>query len=155
MKLIQQTCEIWNQSVGEKGIYQAIERAARLCYRSGDKTTEDSYKRFMTMLEDKKHRSPYEHGSVYLKVPMHIVTNALAESAWDILRHNPYTRIDIDYDNYYYSTNMRVIIENHLEEVLQYLCEPTEYHTKRISVHITTSLSISRELNRHKYICVA
>lgn len=150
MKLINQSVEIWQQPKGEIGIYKQIERAARLCYRSGDKTTEDSYKRFMTMLEDKKHRSPYEHGSVYLKVPMHIVTNTLAESAWDILRHNPYTRTDIDYSNYYYSTNMRVIIENHLEEVLLYLCEPTKYHHKRISVHITTSLGISRELNRHR-----
>lgn len=150
MKLIQQSAEIWQQSEGEVGIYKQIERAARLCYKSEDKTTEDSYKRFMAMLEDKKHRSPYEHGSVYLKVPMHIVTNALAESAWDIFSHNPYTRIDIDCDNYYYSTNMRVIVENHLEEVLQYLCEPTDYHTKRISVHITTSIGISRELNRHR-----
>lgn len=150
MKLIQQSAEIWQQPKGEVGIYKQIERAARLCYKSEDKTTEDSYKRFIEMISSKHHYSPYEHGSVYLKVPMHIVTNALAESAWDVFSHNPYTRIDVDCDNYYYSTNMRVIIENHLEEVLQYLCEPTEYHTKRISVHITTSIGISRELNRHR-----
>ena len=150
MKLVQQSAEIWQQPEGEVGIYKQIERAARICYKSEDKITDDSYKRFITMLEDKKHRSPYEHGSVYLKVPMHIVTNALAESPWDIFYHNPYTRIDIDCDNYYYSTNMRVIIENHLEEVLQYLCESTEYHTKRISVHITTNRAISHELVRHR-----
>ncbi len=150
MKLIQQSAEIWEQPEGREGIYKQIEKAARLCYKSEDRITDDSYKRFMTMLEDKKHRSPYEHGSIYLKVPMHIVTNALAESTFDTLNHNPYTRIDVDCDNYYYSTNMRVIIENHLEEVLQYLCEPTKYHEKRISVHIITSIGISRELNRHR-----
>lgn len=62
MKLIQQSAEIWEQPEGEIGIYKQVERTARLCYKSEDNTTEDSYKRFMGMLSEKGHNSPLEHG---------------------------------------------------------------------------------------------
>lgn len=70
MKLIQQSAELWKQPEGKVGIYKAIERAARLCYKSEDRTTEDSYKRFMGMLSEKGHNSPLEHGTVYLRIPI-------------------------------------------------------------------------------------
>lgn len=70
MKLIQQNADIWEQPEGEIGIYKQVERAARLCYMSTDKITEDSYKRFIDMLSTKGHNSPLEHGTVYLKIPI-------------------------------------------------------------------------------------
>lgn len=48
------------------------------------------------------------------------------------------------------TTNMRVIVENHLEEVLQYLCAPTEYHQKRYCVKFTTDIGVAREFTRHR-----
>ena len=142
MKLIQQSAEIWEQSEGEIGIYKQIEKAARLCYKSEDNTTEDSYKRFMGMLSEKGHNSPLEHGTVYL------ITRY--DDVIERYKSNPYSRVLIQ-DNYaYMTTNFRVIKEHGWEEDLQYLCEPTEYHEKRISVHITTSRSISHELVRHR-----
>lgn len=33
---------------------------------------------------------------------------------------------------------------------LQYLCEPTEFHEKRVTVHFTTQIAITREYNRHR-----
>ena len=50
----------------------------------------------------------------------------------------------------YITTNARVLIENNWLEDLQYMCEPTEYHAKRISVKFTTSIGITRELIRHR-----
>lgn len=50
----------------------------------------------------------------------------------------------------YITTNARVLIENNWLEDLQYMCEPTEYHAKRISVKFTTSVGITRELIRHR-----
>lgn len=142
MKLIQQSAEIWEQPEGEIGIYKQVERAARLCYKSEDNTTEDSYKRFMGMLSEKGHNSPLEHGTVYL------ITRY--DDVIERYKSNPYSKVIIQ-DNYaYITTNFRVIKEHGWEEDLQYLCEPTEYHEKRISVHITTSIGISRELNRHR-----
>lgn len=146
MKLIQQSVELWAQPEGEIGIYKQIEKAARLCYKSGDKTTEDSYKRFIEMLEERKHKSPYEHGTVYLKV-----NSMLAASPY---MNNPYSRVKYD-GAFYITTNYRMIKENGLEEDLKYLCKPTINHVKRIAVHIVTNRAISHELVRHKILCVA
>ena len=151
MKLIQQSAEIWQQPEGEVGIYKQVERAARLCYKSEDKVTEDSYKRFINMLNDKGHNSPFEHGTVYL-----VTTNTDMIYKYS---HNPYSKVHVgdvlvpeDYTTtrYCITTNYRVIKEHGWEDDLKYLCEPTEYHEKRTSVHITTSRSISHELVRHR-----
>lgn len=54
-------------------------------------------------------------------------------------------------DKYAYVTmNYRHIVENGWEDDLKYLCEPTEHHLKRTSVHIITNRSISHELVRHR-----
>lgn len=153
MKLIQQSAEIWEQSEGREGIYKQIEKAARLCYKSEDKITDDSYKKFIDMISSKHHYSPFEHGTVYL-----LFTNESSMVYIDALTRysrNPYSRIVIGGtmkgDNLLrVTTNYRVIKENGWENDLMYRCEPTEYHAKRISVHITTSIGISRELNRHR-----
>ena len=152
MKLINQSAEIWEQPEGEVGIYKQIEKAARLCYKSEDKTTEDSYKRFIDMLNTNGHQSPLEHGTVYLKYRVTIPDDLLVKS----YSNNPHSQVrivdDIETGNKYayITTNFRVIKEHQWEDDLKYLCEPTEYHEKRISVHITTSIGISRELNRHR-----
>ena len=152
MKLINQSVEIWEQPEGEVGIYKQIERAARLCYKSEDKTTEDSYKRFIDMLNINGHQSPLEHGTVYLKYRVTIPDDLLVKS----YSNNPHSQVrivdDIETGNKYayITTNFRVIKEHQWEEDLKYLCEPTKYHEKRISVHIITSIGISRELNRHR-----
>ena len=142
MKLIQQSAEIWEQPEGEIGIYKQVERAARLCYKSEDKVTEDSYQRFMDMLNTNGHQSPLEHGTVYLTTDH--------DEIIERYKANPYSRVTTRGWDAYITTNFRVIKENGWEEDLKYLCEPTEYHEKRISVHITTSIGISRELNRHR-----
>ena len=147
MKLINQSAEIWEQPEGEIGIYKQVERAARLCYKSEDKTTEDSYQRFMDMLNTNGHQSPLEHGTVYLTLKgNNDEFNKIAEG----YQSNPYSKVITQGYDWFITTNFRVIKEHGWEDDLQYLCEPTEYHEKRISVHITTSIGISRELNRHR-----
>ena len=149
MKLVQQSAELWQQPEGEIGIYKQVEKAARLCYKSEDKITKDSYKRFIEMISSKGHLSPFEHGTVYLKVPF-IISGDLRVKWYS---NNPYSWVSIPDDDThtaYITTNYRVIKENGLEDDLEFLCEPTKYHHKRISVHITTSIGISRELNRHR-----
>ena len=59
-------------------------------------------------------------------------------------------------DKYAYITmNYRHIVENNWLNDLQYLCEPTEYHEKRVCVRFTTDRGISHELVRHRIICAA
>lgn len=152
MKLIQQSAELWEQPKDKVGIYKQVERAARLCYKSEDKVTEDSYKRFINMLNTNGHQSPLEHGTVYLKYPFVNHNDPLVK----FYLENPYSRVNMVYKFNesekcaYITTNYRVLKEAECEGDLKYLCEPTEYHEKRISVHITTSRSISHELVRHR-----
>ena len=53
------------------------------------------------------------------------------------------------------TTNYRVIIENKLEALLQYLCEPTEYHEKRITTRFICDRGVSHELVRHRVFSFA
>ncbi len=156
MKLIQQSAEIWYQDAGKIGIYKQIEKAARLCYKSEDRITDDSYKKFIDMISSKGHFSPFEHGTVYLFIP----GNCDKTDYYHVCEYdrNPYSKVVLRFEKgvstetngYYITTNYRVIKEHDWENDLQFLSEPTEYHKKRISVHITTSIGISRELNRHR-----
>lgn len=161
MKLINQSAEIWQQPEGEVGIYKQVEKAARLCYKSEDKVTEDSYKRFIDMLNSNGHLSPLEHGTIYLA--FHEPWDA--RSYWEVEKYilNSYSRVsksiydkkdyregERQYSTAYVTTNYRVLKEHGWEKDLLYLYNPTEYHTERISVHITTSRSISHELVRHR-----
>ena len=142
MKLINQSAEIWEQPEGEVGIYKQVEKAARLCYKSEDKITEDSYKRFIDMLNTNGHQSPLEHGTVYLVTDHDEIIKRY--------KANPYSRVVTRGWDACITTNYRVIKEHGWEGDLQYLCEPTEYHAKRVSIHITTSRAISHELVRHR-----
>ena len=53
------------------------------------------------------------------------------------------------------TTNYRVLVENNWLDDLKYLCDPTEFHEMRYSFKLTTSIGVTRELNRHKLLCVA
>lgn len=54
-------------------------------------------------------------------------------------------------DKYAYVTmNYRHIIENNRLKDLRYLCAPTEYHEKRVTVHFTLDRAISMEFLRHR-----
>lgn len=142
MKLIGQSADIWKQEEGIIGVYKQVEKAARLCYKSEDKTTEDSYKNFIDMLKKNGHNSPLEHGTVYLTL------DSMPKATFYI--HNPYSKVVYETGRYYVTTNYRVIKEHNLEDDLKYICEPTKYHEKRITIHTVTSIGISRELNRHR-----
>lgn len=50
----------------------------------------------------------------------------------------------------YVTLNYRHIIENDWLDDLKYLCEPTEFHEKRVTVRFTTSNGIMREFTRHR-----
>lgn len=70
MKLIKPSFIIKEQESGLIGIYRQIEYAGRICYRSSDKTTEDSAKSFVDRMVKSGHGAMLEHGTVYLKIPM-------------------------------------------------------------------------------------
>lgn len=55
----------------------------------------------------------------------------------------------------YVTLNYRHIIENDWLDDLQYLCEPTEFHEKRVTVRFTTDRGVSHEFVRHRVFSFA
>lgn len=151
MKLIKQSFEFINQTdFSLVGIKKHIERCARVSYKSEDKITDTSYDKFVNMLESKGHDRPLEFGTVYLDIPTKNLTPG-AEYMHAVGKYhcNPWS-IKEDFDSHaYISTNYRVIKENHWEEDLQYLCQPTEYHHKRYTAHMILDRGVMDEFRTH------
>lgn len=157
MKLIKQSAELYNQEPALEGIYKQIEKVGRVCYKSEDKITENSFKSFIDGLIKSKHYSVLEHGTVYLTV--HEID--YNDIAWvDKYVHNEYSKVNYltDYSDItlvpkktaYITTNYRVLVENNWLDDLKYLTEPTEYHIKRYTTHFIIPIGISREFIRHR-----
>lgn len=158
MKLIKQSFEFINQTdFSLVGIKKHIERCARVSYKSENKITDTSYEKFVNMLESRGHDRPLEFGTVYLTLRGDD-TDALrnifiyAENPWTKIRkqvikaeYDPNIRVVLNY----VTTNYRVIVENHLEEDLKYLCEPTEYHYKRYTAHMILDRGVMDEFRTH------
>ena len=176
MKLINSSFEILEQEPGLQGIYKQIELAGRTCYKSLDNITKDSAKDFVDRMIASQHYAMLEHGTVYLLFSECCYSGSDREFI-DKYTKNPYSKVvcigtddDLveqtpskeDYLGdildtgvcgnalYAITTNYRVLVENGWLNDLQYLCEPTEFHEKRVTVRFTTSNGIMRELTRHR-----
>lgn len=155
MRLINSSFEMLIQAPGLEGIYKQIEIGARNCYKSEDKITDGSAEKMVEFLKDRGHYSPLEHGTVYLTIPFKYDSAPhTADHAYEYIT-NKYSRVNVDKNTLYVTTNYRVLVENNWLEDLKYLCEPTEYHEKRISVMVTCPIGISREFNRHRTFSVS
>jgi thymidylate synthase (FAD) len=148
MKLINQSAQYLPQGTGINGIYKQIELAGRTSYLSWDKMTDDSAKKFVDMLVKSKHTSVLEHGTVYLEV-LGYFWDAHDDHYKDYA-NNPYSSLNYNKGRYFITTNLRVLLENGWLEDLYYLCEPTEFHEKRLSVKVITDIGVTREFNRHR-----
>ena len=141
-------------------IYKSIELVGRVSHKSEDRITEDSAKTFVERMMKMKHLSTCEFGTIYLKVPAgkhKFLDNDYFNECNDIkdsFYSNPYTKIHGQEGYHYISTNYRVLLENFskefIPELLQYLCEPTEFHSKRVCVRFICDRGISHELVRHR-----
>lgn len=162
MKLIKPSFEIWEQPSGLEGVYKQIERAGRVCYKSEDKITEDSAKSFVDRMIKSGHGAMLEHGTVCMK--RYSIKDDNLEWAYKY-NLNPYTRVSygtgshrvgkVLYNTIYVITNLRVLVEGNCLGDLKYLCEPTEYHEKRITVKFICDRGVSHEFVRHRVFSFA
>ena len=163
MKLIESKVELIEQQPGLEGVYKQIELAGRTCYKSEDKITEDSAKSFVDRMIGSKHGAMLEHGTVYLKGRAVYDDNGILEVPKnlfpDFFERNKYSVVrkieSEDMCNWYITTNLRVIIENNLTECLEYICEPTEIHEKRITARFTMDRIGSQSICRHRVFSFA
>lgn len=170
MKLIKPSYEILKQKPGIEGIYEMIEFAGRTCYKSTRKEGTTA-KDFVDRMINSKHYAMLEHGTVYLLFSRCCYNRHDGEFI-DKYIGNPYSKVvyigtddnlveqtsdkknylgDIlstgVYGNALYTitTNYRVLVENGWLDDLKYLCEPTEFHEKRVTVRFITDRGVSHK----------
>ena len=90
MKLIKQSFEILEQKdFSLIGIKKFIERCGRVCYKSEDRITDDSYEKFVNMLVKRDHARPLEFGTVHLKISSGILFEKFLQDLVDYKLYNP------------------------------------------------------------------
>ena len=142
MKIQNPQYEIWMQNPGELGIYQQIERAGRVCYKSENNTTENSAKPFVGRMIDHEHFAMLEHGTVYM---------TCNHGELPLYASNKFSHVNTIDGKDYITTNLRVMAENKTLEDLKYRTDFKKgKHELRITVHFTTQIAITREYNRHR-----
>ena len=151
MKLIRPSVELRQQGAGMDGMLEHIEWAGRHCYKSHDKMTADSARKFVANITQSGHGSVLEHGTIYLAMP----TRA---EAWKYMT-NPYSKVTpvIKEDSEWYAvtTNYRVIVEHTWDLDLMYECEPTPWHERRITAKFVCDRGVSHEFVRHRTLSVS
>ena len=157
MKLINPSVELITQAPGLEGIYKQVERVGRVCYKSEDKIIENSAKPFVDRMIKSGHGAMLEHGTVYLYI------RRKGNESLEVDRYlmNPYSKVVFSQSpnsrdmEIYITTNLRVLVENGWLDDLQYICEPTEYHERRVTVHFVCDRGVSHEFVRHRVMSFA
>lgn len=185
MKLVKQSYEILEQEIPVhklddysgfhfreqylENMYKHIERCGRTCYKSENKITPDSSKKFVDGLIKSKHLSVLEHGTIYLYIPVNPYDSDLVYHVRNEYVENPYSKaiyVGLDDDEppyrdilgnpthgdmqYVITTNFRVLVENDWLDDLKYLCEPTKYHELRHTVLLHSCIHTYKDLTRHR-----
>ena len=164
IKVVNPSVELWKQEgYTLDDIWKHIARCARVCYQSVPKDNgEDDYsflvrtlfrgvepKNINTKDLVKYHLSVCEHATVHLKYPT-FMPRAVAQATR--FTSNKYSRTK-QYENYIYvTTNMRVLIEHHWIEELEFIDVNNNcpYYIPRPTICFITDIGASRELNRHR-----
>lgn len=152
MNIITPKFEILEQPAGLDGMYKMIELAGRTCYKSEDKITPDSAKGFVDRMIASGHGAMLEHGTVYLDIPQSVsncyeLISDYTNNKYSIINHSS---VGHSQEHYYITTNLRVLVENDWMEDLKYICEPTEFHEKRICVRYTSDIHFYKDITRHR-----
>lgn len=162
MRLIKPSYDIWDTSYSLERILEHIERVGRVCYKSEDRIKYDecgnslTAKPFVDKLIESDHLSVLEHGTIYLMIPADRAYDA-SGNIWviDNYGNSCYSAMNYNKQNYYITTNYRVLVENDWLDDLRYLCAPTEYHEKRVTVKFICDRGVSHEFVRHRVFSFA
>lgn len=154
MKLIKQSFEILEQKdFSLIGIKKFIERCGRVCYKSEDRITDDSYEKFVNMLVKRDHARPLEFGTVHLKISSGILFEKFLQDLVDYKLYNPawikykelpeYTYITTNYRHY-----LQIIKK--CPYIAEYFTEQDNcYYPSRYTVHMVLSRGIMDEFRTH------
>lgn len=110
---------------------------------------------FVNMLIKSGHGAMLEHGTVYLYDTYDIsAIDSWANSLGYKYSKNKYSKVitndHMDIRDIYITTNLRVLIENNWLDDLKYVCEPTEFHAKKVTAKFICDRGVSHEIVRHR-----
>ena len=154
MKLIKQSFEILEQKdFSLVGIKKFIERCGRVCYKSEDRITDDSYEKFVNMLVKRDHARPLEFGTVHLKISSGMLFDKFLQDLVDYELYNPtwikykklpeYTYITTNYRHY-----LQIIKK--CPYIAEYFTEQDNcYYPSRYTVHMVLSRGVMDEFRTH------
>ena len=154
MKLIKQSFEILEQKdFSLIGIKKFIERCGRVCYKSEDRITDDSYEKFVNMLVKRDHARPLEFGTVHLKISSGMLFKKFLQDLVDCKLYNPawikykklpaYTYITTNYRHY-----LQIIKK--CPYIAEYFTEQDNcYYPSRYTVHMVLSRGVMDEFRTH------
>lgn len=153
MKLIKQSFEILEQKdFSLIGIKKFIERCGRVCYKSEDKITDDSYEKFVNMLEKRDHARPLEFGTVHLK--MHFLyflglknvlcVNKMWNDGW--IKYHYIGKLAYVTTNYRYYLS---IIKVYPDIQKSFDTQDDKLYPRRYTVHFITSRGVMDEFRTH------
>ena len=153
MKLIKQSFEILEQKdFSLIGIKKFIERCGRVCYKSEDKITDDSYEKFVNMLEKRDHARPLEFGTVHLQMyisDFHKLRDTLCiNNMWN----DQWIKYHYAGNLTYVTTNYRyylAIIKVFPSAEKDFVPQDDELYPKRYTVHFITSRGVMDEFRTH------
>lgn len=167
MKLINSSYEIIEpKSYSLEDMYKHIELCGRVCYKSEDKITPDSSTKFVDRMIKSGHMSVLEHGTVYLyrefELPAQNTTTSgeyhVEYYTWaQPYKDDSYSIVSVLYRKdgiaqVYVTTNYRVIVENALEDDLQYIVDqPMDHHERRYTVRFIMDRIGSQSFCRHRH----
>lgn len=157
MKLIKQSFQLVDQKgFTLRDIYKHIEYCARISYKSQEKITDTSYKKFVIMLKSRGHDRPLEFGTVHLKMSspqfdalqMLLIKNKVYNDCW--IKYNV---IDTEKESIcYITTNYRYYIElcRYDRGVSEYL-DPSDnpLYPRRYTVHMILDRGVMDEFRTH------
>lgn len=162
MNLIEQEVRnITQTDFSYKGIMKFVERVGRICTNSNHRITEDSWIDFVEKLRRQEHWSVFGHATAYFKIPK---SNRFLVKRIKFMYKSYPLRVrygGINGEYIYLVCSVRCIEENKhgkkmydkvptWEMLKPYLIEPTEQEVLvRQSLFCTSSIAVTRELNRH------
>ena len=153
MKLIKQSFEILEQKdYSLIGIKKFIERCGRVCYKSEDRITDDSYEKFVNMLVKRDHARPLEFGTVHLQMyisDFHKLRDTLCiNNMWN----DQWIKYHYAGNLAYVTTNYRyylAIIKVFPSAENDFDTQNDELYPKRYTVHFITSRGVMDEFRTH------
>lgn len=148
MKVDKQKVWILDPEPGWEGMMRHIERCGRVSWKSEDRITEDSWKKFIKFLYNKGHWAVFNLGTAYLKVPVTYMPHKLVE-----FYKEPWSRVIEKGGDLYITTNYRVLCQLGVEDWMEkFWCDPGEDFKnffRRVTVGWYCSRAISEEILRH------